>query len=174
MSHTSGGLLCVALRLARRGPNSGRKERKKEVSSAWLRLSAAQTKRQGAVGTSQVLQPRPLKAASRPSKPLIIIVGVNAGKSCGEGLARFSSWCLFVTAETADKEKKETATVGNETLRFSTNCGALTHHCVLYSEVNWTSLCARRLCHWYVFTYKTTLGVSWSRLLAERIKEVRK
>lgn len=118
---------------ARRGPNSERKERKKEVSSAWLRLSAAQTKRQGAVGTSQVLQPRPLKAASRPSKPLILIVGVNAGKSCGEGLARFSSWCLFVTAGTADKEKKETATVGNETLRFSTNCGALTHHCVLYS-----------------------------------------
>lgn len=44
MSHTSGGLLCVALRLARLGK---RKEREKEVSSAWLRLSAAQTKRQG-------------------------------------------------------------------------------------------------------------------------------
>lgn len=44
-------------------------------------------------------------------------------------------------------------------LRFITNCGPLTHHCVLYSMVNWTSLRAQRLCHWYVFIYKTILGL---------------
>lgn len=165
MSHTSGGLLCVALRQ----PDGVRTVKEKKEKRGFLCVAAAlrcSDEALRAVGTSQVLQPRPLKAASRPSKPLILIVGVNADKSCGEGSARFSSWCLFVTAKIADKEKKETA-VGNETLRFSTNCGALTHHCVLYSEVNWTSLCARRLCHWYVFIYKTTLGVSWSRLLAK-------
>lgn len=143
MSHTSGGLLCVALRQ----PDGVRTVKEKKEKRGFLCVAAAlrcSDEALRAVGTSQVLQPRPLKAASRPSKPLILIVGVNADKSCGEGSARFSSWCLFVTAKIADKEKKETA-VGNETLRFSTNCGALTHHCVLYSEVNWTSLCARRL-----------------------------
>ena len=49
-------------------------------------------------------------------------------------------------------------------LRFITNCGALTHHCVLYAKVNWPSLYAHRLGHWYVLIYKAILGLTPSYL----------
>ena len=42
-------------------------------------------------------------------------------------------------------------------LRFITNCGFLTHHCTLYSIVNWTALSTRWLGHWYIFIYKSIL-----------------
>lgn len=45
-------------------------------------------------------------------------------------------------------------------LRFITNCGALAHHCVLYSKVNWSSLCVRRLSHWYELIYKAVLQMT--------------
>lgn len=36
-------------------------------------------------------------------------------------------------------------------LRFISYCGFLTHHCSLYSKVNWTTLSVHRVGHWYVF-----------------------
>ena len=44
-------------------------------------------------------------------------------------------------------------------LRFITNCKALTHHCELYSRVEWPALATRRLSHWYIFIYKVILGL---------------
>ena len=44
-------------------------------------------------------------------------------------------------------------------LRFVTGCKALTHHCTLYSRVEWPSLAARRLSHWQTFIYKAILGI---------------
>ena len=44
-------------------------------------------------------------------------------------------------------------------LRFITDCKPLTHHCTLYSLVNWSSLSTRRLLHWYHFIYKSILGL---------------
>ncbi len=40
-----------------------------------------------------------------------------------------------------------------------TNAPYRTHHCELYSLLNWTSLCIRRETHWYIFTYKVLLGL---------------
>ena len=42
-------------------------------------------------------------------------------------------------------------------LRFITDSANSTHHCCLYSLVNWPSLHMRRLLHWYLFIYKTIL-----------------
>ena len=39
-------------------------------------------------------------------------------------------------------------------LRFITNCGFLTHHCTLYSIVNWSALSTRWHAHWYLMTFK--------------------
>ena len=44
-------------------------------------------------------------------------------------------------------------TAYHASLRFITNCKALTHHCELYSRVGWPALATRRLCHWYSFIY---------------------
>lgn len=44
-------------------------------------------------------------------------------------------------------------------LRFINNSGFLTHHCILYSKVNWTALSTRWLAHWYIFFYKAILGL---------------
>ena len=44
-------------------------------------------------------------------------------------------------------------------LRFITNCKALTHHCELYSRVGWPALATRRLSHWYTLIYKAILGL---------------
>lgn len=49
--------------------------------------------------------------------------------------------------------------VYHASLRFITNCRALTHHCELYSRVGWPSLTTRRLCHWYIFIYKVIIGL---------------
>ena len=35
-----------------------------------------------------------------------------------------------------------------------------THHCTLYSSVNWSSLCTRRKTHWLMLIYKTLLGLT--------------
>ena len=43
-------------------------------------------------------------------------------------------------------------------LRFITNCGFLTHHCVSYSKVKWSALGAHCINHCYVFIYESTLG----------------
>uniref|UniRef100_A0A3B3CX90 Reverse transcriptase domain-containing protein n=1 Tax=Oryzias melastigma TaxID=30732 RepID=A0A3B3CX90_ORYME len=45
-------------------------------------------------------------------------------------------------------------------IRFITNAPFKTHHCTLYSSVNWTSLFTRRKCHWLLLIYKTLLGLS--------------
>ena len=50
-------------------------------------------------------------------------------------------------------------TVYHASLRFITNCKALTHHCELHSRVGWPALTTRRLCHWYTFIYKVILGL---------------
>lgn len=44
-------------------------------------------------------------------------------------------------------------------LRFITGSKPLTHHCTLYSLVNWSSLSIRRTLHWYTFIYKSILGL---------------
>lgn len=50
-------------------------------------------------------------------------------------------------------------TVYHASLRFITNCKALTHHCELYSRVGWPALATRRLVHWFTFIYKAILGL---------------
>ncbi|KAJ8343940.1 hypothetical protein SKAU_G00312690 [Synaphobranchus kaupii] len=45
-------------------------------------------------------------------------------------------------------------------IRFATNAPFRTHHCTLYSSVNWPSLHTRREIHWYMLIYKTLLGLS--------------
>ena len=42
---------------------------------------------------------------------------------------------------------------------FVTGCIALTHHCTLYARVLWPSLALCRLTHWYIFIYKSILGL---------------
>lgn len=48
--------------------------------------------------------------------------------------------------------------VYHASLRFITNTKSLTHHCILYDLVGWTSLKIRRQQHWYIFIYKAILG----------------
>lgn len=48
----------------------------------------------------------------------------------------------------------------HSTIRFATNAPFNTHHCALYSSVNWPSLHNRRKIHWFTFIYKTLLGHS--------------
>lgn len=45
-------------------------------------------------------------------------------------------------------------------IRFATNAPFKTHHCTLYSSVNWPSLHTRRNIHWFMLIYKTLLGLS--------------
>ncbi len=45
-------------------------------------------------------------------------------------------------------------------IRFATNAPFRTHHCSLYSSVNWPSLHTRRTTHWLMLIYKTLLGLS--------------
>ena len=40
-------------------------------------------------------------------------------------------------------------------IRFATNAAYRTHHCTLYSSVNWSSLYIRRKTHWLMLIYKT-------------------
>ena len=49
-------------------------------------------------------------------------------------------------------------TAYHASLRFITNCKALTHHCE-YCRVGWPALTTRRLCHWYTFIYKAIIGL---------------
>lgn len=44
-------------------------------------------------------------------------------------------------------------------LRFNTGRKTLTHHCTIHSLVNWPSLFTRRLFHWYIFIYKSVIGL---------------
>ncbi len=44
-------------------------------------------------------------------------------------------------------------------IRLITNAPYRTHHCELYSLLNWTSLHTRRETHWYIFIYKVLLGL---------------
>ena len=44
-------------------------------------------------------------------------------------------------------------------LRFITNLKTHTHHCLLYSRVEWFSLSIRRWMHWHLFIYKAVLGL---------------
>lgn len=32
------------------------------------------------------------------------------------------------------------------------------HHCILYQKVGWSSLCDRRMKHWYLFIFKALTG----------------
>lgn len=50
-------------------------------------------------------------------------------------------------------------TVYHGALRFVTSLKTLTHHCVLYERLGWTSLSLRRLKHWRIFIYKAMLGL---------------
>ena len=45
-------------------------------------------------------------------------------------------------------------------IRFATNAPYRTHHCTLYSPVNWSSLYTRRKTHWLMLIYKTLLGLT--------------
>ena len=45
-------------------------------------------------------------------------------------------------------------------IRFTTNAPYRTHHCTLYSSVNWSSLYTRRKTHWFLLIYKTLLGLT--------------
>ncbi len=44
-------------------------------------------------------------------------------------------------------------------LRFILNCNVSTHLCDLYNRVGWLSLSTRRRKHWYLFIYKSILGL---------------
>ena len=44
-------------------------------------------------------------------------------------------------------------------LRFITGCKPLTHHCTLCSLTDWSSLSMRRTTHWYLFVYKSIIGL---------------
>ena len=44
-------------------------------------------------------------------------------------------------------------------IRFSPNAPYWTHHCTLYSSVNWSSLYTRRKTHWLMLIYKKLLGL---------------
>ena len=48
-------------------------------------------------------------------------------------------------------------TVYHASLRFITNCNALTPHCELYARVGWPCLQAHRHTHWCTFIYKAIL-----------------
>ena len=56
-------------------------------------------------------------------------------------------------------------TVYHGALRFITGFKSLTHHCLLYARVGWSSLSARRLNHWRILIYKCILGLLPSYLL---------
>lgn len=43
-------------------------------------------------------------------------------------------------------------------IRFVTGASFNTHHCHLYSLLNWSSLHSRRQIHWFLFIYKTLIG----------------
>ena len=43
-------------------------------------------------------------------------------------------------------------------IRFATNAPYRTHHCDLYSLLNWPSLETRRTIHWLTLVYKTLYG----------------
>ena len=51
-------------------------------------------------------------------------------------------------------------------LRFITGCKLLTHHCTLYSLTDWSSLSMRRTTHWYLFVYKSIVGLLPSYLFS--------
>ncbi len=50
------------------------------------------------------------------------------------------------------------SSVYHASLHFITNAKALTHHCILYDWVGWTSLTTCRQQHWYIFIYKAIVG----------------
>ncbi len=43
-------------------------------------------------------------------------------------------------------------------IRFVTGASFNTHHCHLYSLLNWPSLHSRRQIHWFLFIYKSLIG----------------
>ena len=45
-------------------------------------------------------------------------------------------------------------------IRFTINAPYRTHHCTLYSSVNWSSLCTHHKTHWLMLIYKTLLGLT--------------
>uniref|UniRef100_A0A3B3DM95 Reverse transcriptase domain-containing protein n=2 Tax=Oryzias melastigma TaxID=30732 RepID=A0A3B3DM95_ORYME len=49
--------------------------------------------------------------------------------------------------------------VYHSSLRFISNCKAMTHHCELYKRVGWPSLSSRRQYHWHIFIYKALAGL---------------
>ena len=48
----------------------------------------------------------------------------------------------------------------NLAIRFATNTPYRTHHCTLYSSVNWSSLYTFCKTHWLMLIYKTLLGLT--------------
>ena len=48
-----------------------------------------------------------------------------------------------------------------------------THHCNLYAAVDWPSLGARRLQHWYLFIYKAIFGNLLPAYISSKFKLVR-
>ncbi len=51
-------------------------------------------------------------------------------------------------------------TLYHSAIWFATNASFSTHHCTLYSLVQWPSLHTRRNMHWFTFIYKTLLGLT--------------
>lgn len=55
---------------------------------------------------------------------------------------------------------KKLDTLYHSAIRFITGAPFHTHHCDLYKLVGWPSLHTRRLHHWFLFIYKTVLGMT--------------
>ena len=45
-------------------------------------------------------------------------------------------------------------------IRFATTAPYRTHHCTLYSSINWSSLYISRKTHWLMLIYKILLGLT--------------
>ena len=59
---------------------------------------------------------------------------------------------------TTDSNLKSLDTIYHSALRFITGANFRTHHCTLYTSVEWSSLALRRKQHLTLFTYKALIG----------------
>ncbi len=68
-------------------------------------------------------------------------------------------YCDIIYMQAPEHCLQALGSVYHGALRFITNSKALTHHCLLHSQVGWPALSSRRLKHWYLFIYKVILGL---------------
>lgn len=60
----------------------------------------------------------------------------------------------IVYQNTHDVHLKPLNTLFNTLCRFILKCPYRTHHCILYSQLNWLQPDKRRQCHWLQFVFK--------------------